>query len=214
MPMPARSLLPVLIALSSLANSAAVSAQSAVTVAPTTPVLPSSDARNCPGASGGTVNYSNCTDPDGPGQGELHLQGAAPLPRPDLMLLPELTLGRQSGQWGGRLDISVLATSQGHCRVPLRMTVLNGGQRASQPARHVLRQRPLMGQSNARGRVLAELQQPALRAGGSHVFELEIAPSGGTSWLEVELDADDRVMESIEANNLRRVQIQLDPACR
>lgn len=214
MPMPARSLLPVLIALNSLAGSAAVSAQSAVTAAPATPVMANPEARNCPRPSGGTVNYSNCTDPDGPGQGELHLQGVAPSPRPDLMLLPDLTLGRQSGQWGDRLEIAAAATNRDRCRVPLRMTVLNGGQAASAPTRHLLRQRPLIGEPNAPGRVLAELQQPALRAGGSHVFELEIGPSGGLSWLEVELDADDRVRESIEANNLRRVQIRLDPACR
>jgi len=177
------------------------------------PVTEAVVAGNCPRAPGGTVNYSNCTDPDGPGQGELHLHAPIPLPRPDLMLLPQLRLGTQSGQWGDRLQVPAVADATGRCQLRLQIGVMNGGQRASAEARHVLRQRPLRLRAGSPGIEIAEFQQPSLAPGDSRIFELTVPLSGGASWIEVVLDVDDAVKESNEGNNRRGVQIQLDPAC-
>ena len=171
-------------------------------------------AGNCPRPPGGAVHYSNCTDPDGPGQGELHLHAPIQLPRPDLMLLPQLRLGTQSGQWGDRLQVPVVADTAGRCQLRLQIGVMNGGQRASNPARHLLRQRPLLQRDDSPGRAVGELQQPSLEPGEARTFELTVPLTGGASWIEAVLDVDDAVKESNEGNNRRRVQIRLDPACR
>lgn len=206
------------------AASGYVSAQPASATAPIASTPPTASATppqvtgtagagNCPRPPGGTVNYSNCTDPDGPGQGELHLHAPIQLPRPDLMLLPQLRLGTLSGQWGDRLQVPAVANAAGRCQVRLQIGVMNGGQRASDATRHLLRQRPLLLRNDSPGRTLAELQQPSLAPGETRTFELTVPLSAGTSWIEAELDVDDAVKESNEGNNRRRVQIQLDPAC-
>lgn len=178
------------------------------------PVTATVGAVNCPRPPGGTVNYSNCTDPDGPGQGELHLHAPIQLPRPDLMLLPQVRLGTQSGQWGDRLQVPVVANAAGRCQLRLQISVMNGGQRASDPARHLLRQRPFVASDDSPGSAIGELQQPSLAPGEARTFELTVPLTGGASWIEVMLDVDDVVRESNEGNNRRRAQIQLDPACR
>lgn len=177
------------------------------------PVVTTPGATNCPKPPGGTVNYSNCTDPDGPGQGELHLKAVLKHLQPDLLLLPELSLGTRSGQWGDRLQIPVVAPANGICQLSLRLGVINGGQRNSGAARHVVRQLPMLQREGDSGRIVGELQQPPLAPGEHRIFEVPARLSGGLSWLEVRLDVDDAVNESIEANNVRRVQIELDPAC-
>jgi hypothetical protein len=91
----ARSLsLPLCVALT--AASAIAPAQTLSSAAPVMPAVRTASstsaleaaaagARNCPHPGGGTVTYSNCTDPDGPGQGERaspRLRSSAPLAQP------------------------------------------------------------------------------------------------------------------------------------
>lgn len=213
--MPASSslLLLALLAATGDATPAATSARPATAGPAHPPVLNVADREKCLTPPTGTTPYSNCTDPDGPGQGELHLQSPPSAPLPDLMLLQNMQLGTQSGAWGDVLNIPVTATSNRVCRLPLRIWVVNGGQRASAPTRHVVRQRTLQLGEGASHRVLGELRQNALRPGERQAFELPVTLFGGAGWLEVQLDADAAIDESTKANNLRRVQIRLDPAC-
>lgn len=174
-------------------------------------------ATNCPRPQGGVVTYSNCTDPDGPGQGEFHIRRVEAqelsISQPDLMLLPLLRLGRQTASWDGRLHIPSVNLVDGACPLSLRIGVINDGQQTSAATRHVLRQRPSPRASDHPGRTIGELQQPALEPGETRTFELTVRLSGGTSWIQVDLDIDDSVKESNEGNNRGRVQIRLDPAC-
>lgn len=212
--MPASSSLLLLAVLAAGNATPTATTTRAPTAAPAHPsVLGLAEREKCLTPPTGTTPYSNCTDPDGPGQGELHLQSPPSVPLPDLMLLQNMQLGTQSGAWGDVLSVPVTATSNRVCRLPLRIWVVNGGQRASEPTRHVVRQRTLQLGEDASLRVLGELRQNALRPGERQAFELPVTLFGGASWLEVQLDADAAVNESTKANNLRRVQIRLDPAC-
>lgn len=181
------------------------------------PEAAAAGATNCPRPQGGVVTYSNCTDHDGPGQGEFQIQRAESpellISQPDLMLQPLLRLGGQTGSWDGQLHIPSVAVVNGACPLSLRIGVINNGQQTSAATRHVLRQRPSQRASDHPGRTIGELQQPALEPGETRTFELTVQLSGGTSWIQVELDIDDSVKESNEGNNRRRVQIKLDPAC-
>lgn len=181
-----------------------------------TPEVTAAGARNCPRPGGGTVTYSNCTDHDGPGQGELQLKRVESLElslaKPDLALLPLLRLGGETGAWDGELHIPSVTVVNGTCLLSLRIGVINDSQQTSEATRHVLRQRPSRSSGHP-GRTLGVLQQPALEPGETRTFELNVQLSGGTSWVQVELDSDDSVNESNEGNNRGRVQIQLDPAC-
>lgn len=167
------------------------------------------------------VEYSNRTDPEGPGQGELHLQRQHPaltavstnaaLQRADLMPLPQLRLGSRTAEWGDVLRLRATRDASGQCRVPLRFSVINGGLLPSAATRHVLRQGASL---ESLGAPVHTLQQAALAAGASTPFEAMLTLGEGSAWIELTLDVDDAVNESNEANNRRRVQLQVRGDCR
>ncbi|MFY8133394.1 MAG: hypothetical protein ACOVKS_00155 [Aquimonas sp.] len=162
------------------------------------------------------VEYSNRTDPEGPGQGELHLQRLRPelteavetaTLRPDLMPAALLRIAGQTAQWGDVVRMRLTRDASGQCRVPLRFRVVNGGLLSSGPTRHVLRRRTALDSPAATGDHPQVMLQAALAAGASQAFETELAVVNGSVWIELALDAGNLVAESNEGNNVRRVQL-------
>lgn len=169
---------------------------------------------------GDVVEYSNRTDPEGPGQGELHIQrqGAELISktqtsalRADLLPLPQLRLGRRTAEWGDVLRLRATRDASGQCQVPLHFSVINGGLLPSAATRHVLRQGASL---ESLGPPVHTLQQAALAAGASTPFEAMLTLAEGSAWIELALDVDDAVSESNEANNRRRVQLLVRGDCR
>ena len=187
------------------------------TPAPTTRVATEADRLPPPED---VVEYSNRTDPEGPGQGELHIQRQVPALlsetqtsalRADLLPLPQLRLGSRTAEWGDVLRLRATRDVSGQCRVPLRFSVINGGLLPSAATHHVLRQGASL---DSLGAPVHTLQQAALAAGGSKAFEAMLTLAEGSAWIELALDVDDAVNESNEANNRRRVQLQVRGDCR
>ena len=173
-------------------------------------------------------------DPGGPGMGEQ--QSTAPSARDpggpgtdgnasdfsrraDLALLPELRLGGQTSRWGGRVRLeatSALRSARGRCVFALQFEVVNGGLAASAATTHSVGQSPqirLVALPRPERSEAIDLAQAPLAPGTRQRFRTQIELEDGSSWLEVRLDTAERVAESIEANNQRRVQIDLDGHC-
>jgi hypothetical protein len=155
-------------------------------------------------------------DPDGPGQGD---QGPTLARRADLALLPELRLGGQATRWGGRVQLqaaSALRSTDGRCVFALQFEVVNGGLIGSAATTHRLVQtrNPPIQLTQPRQRAAAQvIDQTALAPSERQGFRRQLELEPGSSWLELTLDAAERVTESIEANNRRRVQVEIDGRC-
>jgi hypothetical protein len=139
--------------------------------------------------------------------------------RADLALLPELQLGGQDSRWGGRVGLDAASAQRrvrGRCVFALQFEVVNGGQSASAATTHSVGQRAQIrvdaSPRQARSKTLV-LAQAKLAPSERQRFRVELELEHGSSWLEVSLDTAESVEESIEANNQRRVQLDLDGRC-
>jgi hypothetical protein len=156
-----------------------------------------------PGQVGLKPNPQAERDPGGP----IQAQFVAPV---DLVLIEDFRLGDQSIPWGTEATVSASSAAfrrLGRCGFRYLYRTRNDGQLASgATANRVMR-------DAQDGDVLATKALPALASGavGTSDGHLSLAP--GTWMLYVHADAPGNVAESDEANNLRRVRVNVEGNC-
>lgn len=152
---------------------------------------------------------TNEVDPEMPGQGQKqHLQQVPEIT--DLSAADPLLLGQTLTQWGSAVTVTAeqaKAQRNGLCYFGYRYLTLNNGPGHAEGTSNTLRR------GSPAGALLAVDDLPALKPIAATTSTGLIGLAPGTTTVVLNIDAAEYVPETNEANNLRRVIVNVQGRC-